>query len=251
MAGVICYNMPTERIKDMMSALVHPEPDGSNYIEVTDYSIPAMKELVLSLAAASEDSEKLIYFPNAEQIESRTQDVLLKSIEDRDDLCFLFKTDKKMIPTVESRCRIFYGTRLSEEEYVSWLKKEKNLSESDRWLYWFTNGDKELTEEVIKDGSLMMLLRKFDKEQQLTDKKSLLKTFSLLKEKDEKAFFNVYREYVPCLYRLIEHMLFDRLIDGEDEKRTTEALTVLQKHMKMEQSRTYTVADMVDCMLGL
>ena len=251
MAGVICYNLTTERIKDMMPALVRIEPDASNYIEVTDVSMPAMKELVLSLATAS-DNEKLIYFPYAEQIEPRTQDVLLKSIEDRDDLCFLFKSEKKLIPTIESRCRIFYGARLGEEEYVEWLKEEKHLlTDSDRWLYWFTNGDKELTEEVMGNVTLLMLMRKFDKERQLTDKKSLLKTFSLLREKDEKAFFYVYREYVPCLYRLIEHMLFTRLLDGEDEKQTTDALNVLQKHMKMERSRTYTAADMVDCLLGL
>ncbi len=248
MPGFIYYNTPAETISDAIRYYLKGVIEGNpDYIEVTDVSMGSLKELLLSLSARAEQ-DRVVYFPKAEEIESRTQDVLLKVLEDRADIIFFFKSERRMIPTIESRCRIFNGTRKSREDYLEWLEAEYGTNEE--WLYYFTGGDADVTEQVMQDNELQKSIRHLEKTG-FGDKKELLKTFSLLKEKDENSFFSLHRDYVKNLYMLFEHMLFDMLLKDAETKQLVKSLSLVEKHMVLERGRAYTANDMIDLLLGV
>ena len=133
----------------------------------------------LSYLSAAVSDIKVIVIDNMDKMTLEAQNKLLKTLEEANVVIIGLAYEDNLIPTVKSRMRIM---RVSSEQ-------------------------RELPLEVkqIFENVLVCLENK-----NLADYYSLLAVLNLVKEKDPKSFFAVYRDYVPELIDFFGEQIINR-----------------------------------------
>lgn len=237
MGGVILYgDSPTvDEIIESESA------DSFDVRTLTDYSLAGVRDMLLTVEAPPVGRTWIMLLPEAQLLSELCQNVLLKALEDRDDLLFIFKSSKTLLPTVESRCRIYVRDEAPEEEFRMVLSGRGQFTDAEmHCLYVFCRGDMSLMNRISNEGSLVEVLKKFA-DIPLASKKELLKLFCMMREKDPAAFPAVYKEYIKNVILV----MLDRIANGEagDKK-------VVEDHL-MRVHTQYTTGDFFDLLINI
>ena len=248
MAGRIYYGA-SDLTEPLAYAAAHLQTEAGSLDTDTRFfryrekvGIDDIRQLLALLSLASNGFAVL--FDKAETLNVNCQNALLKALEDRDDILFIFVSKQRLLATVESRSVLVWCQPMSIEDFQ---KENPGLSES--W-YYFTGGDPNLLDKAREDEVLGELVYEAESDiiGFINDKKKLLSMFGQMKEKDTSNFFDVYGEFVPGLY----DMFCQLLLADIDREGALDMLDEIERHKElMRRSNSYGKNDFLDLLISL
>lgn len=184
-----------------------------------------------------------IVFDKAGELNANCQNALLKALEDRDDILFIFICKgSRMLATVESRSTVEYVGAMSFEEF------REAYPELPQALYYLTGGA--VNEATAGDPKLLEISARAGENilSFVNNKKELLSMMGQLKEKDGDNFFVTHRDYVAGLYDMISQLLIERI----EEDGVIEKLDEIERHKELlRRSNSYGVNDFFDLLISV
>ncbi len=200
---------------------------------------------MLGALSVAEDKTKVLFFADSDVLNVSCQNALLKTLEDRNDVECYFVGNRKLLDTIESRCRIYRARIPNRKEFYAETGVKEDVYP---WLYVFTKGHPDVAKEVVKDTKLCGILNQLKdyKGPGTMPKKELFSLFHMLKEKDPECFFEEYREYVPDIYGMIAAQLFKAVAASSSKRRyVLESLLgeLIAHQRRVSASRSYSKND--------
>lgn len=186
----------------------------------------------------------VVWFDRAGELSANCQNAMLKALEDREDVLFLFFSESRLLATVESRCEIRRARRLSLDDF---RRLYAGVSEG---FYHFSMGSEECLAEIQGDSEISGIVSRIypDVPGFLDRPREVLGLFGMLKEKGS-SFFDTHREYVPNLYSFLESLI---LIRHMDDARALRVLDVIEEHKELlRRSSSYGRNDFFDFLVGI
>lgn len=249
MAGLIFYGPPdTEGALERAAMHLGTTADALGscvcFLRYTDK--PVMDDIRQLLNRINLKSDGYaVMFDQADLLSANCQNAMLKALEDRDDVLFIFMAgDVRLLGTVESRSVILNSKGLTLAQYAREYRGKPNS------FYYLASGNRELLEEVLSDGSICELVETAGRDvlSFLSDKHRLLCALGQMKEKDASNFFEKHKELVPGLYGMLEHLLLEHI----EKEGVVEMLDTLEKHKRLfRKSNSYGKNDFLDCLINL
>lgn len=249
MAGVIYYGIPDtreamERCSIHLNVKVSDLDTDLHFLRYTEkMSIDDIRQMleIISLKADG----YCVVFERADLLSAQCQNSILKALEDRDDVLFVFYAGNvKMLGTVESRSIIVNSCGLTLEAF------RNTYTEVDDAFYYLSEGSESLLDSILEDENLcgIVMDAASDVIGFLKNKKDLLLAFGQMKEKGTDNFFDKKRELVSGLYSMFTHLLIEKI----DEPETVDMLDVLEKHKELlRKSNSYGKNDFLDLLISL
>ncbi len=248
MAGRIYYGA-SDLTEPLAYAAAHLQTEAGSLDADTRFfryrekvGIDDIRQLLALLGLASDGFAVL--FEQAETLNVNCQNALLKALEDRDDVLFIFVSKQRLLATVESRSVLVWCQPMSIGDF-----RKENPGLSDGW-YYLTGGSPSLLEKAREDEAIGEIVYEAENDIRgfISDKKKLLSAFGQMKEKDPSNFFDRYKDFVPGLYDMFCQLLLAD-IDGEG---VIEALDEIERHKElMRKSNSYGKNDFFDLLLSL
>lgn len=185
----------------------------------------------------------VVWFDKAETLSVFCQNAMLKALEDREDVLFIFMAAGKLLATVESRCEIRRGRLFSFSDFHRFYPGKAD------GYYYYSMGLEFMLVEALGDPKVQEIVGKTeDIFRFLDDPADVLATFGMLKEKDTDSFIETHKDYVSNLYALFEGVLISRIDDG----RAMKPLTVVERHKELlRTSSSYGKNDFFDFLVGI
>ncbi|MBR6476369.1 MAG: hypothetical protein IKS98_13135 [Lachnospiraceae bacterium] len=248
MAGRIYYGL-SDLTEPLAYAAAHLQTEADRLESDTRYfryrekvGIDDIRQLLALLGLASDGFA--VMFDQAETLNVNCQNALLKDLEDRDDILFIFVSKQRLLPTVESRSVVVWCQPMSIEDF-----RKENPGLSDGW-YYITGGNPDLLEKAKGDEAIGEIV--YEAENDITgfisDKKKLLSVFGQMREKDKSNFFDLYKDFIPGLY----DMFCQLLLADIDRAGALDALDELERHKElMRRSNSYGKNDFLDCLISI
>jgi len=177
-----------------------PVKSGKTVSQKKEIKVEQIRELQRQFSFFSEDGKyKVAIIDEAEKLNKQAQNALLKTLEEPNDFSIIIlvaKDDKKLLPTIISRCQKIKFGPLTETEIEDWAR-EKNIffgkeTEKDEIIFW-SLGRPGLILQLIGDKNELEERRKIQVQlenmpsQNLTEKFSLAEEMSKEKETSRKA----------------------------------------------------------------
>ena len=248
MAGRIYYGC-SDFTEPLAYAAAHLQTEADRLDSDTRYfryrekvGVDDIRQLLAMLGLASDGFA--VMFDQAETLNVNCQNALLKALEDRDDILFIFISKQRLLTTVESRSVIVWCQPMNIGDF-----RKKNPGLSDGW-YYITGGNPDLLEKVREDEAIGEVIYEAESDIVgfINDKKRLLSVFGQMKEKDKSNFFDLYKDFVPGLYDLFCQLLLAEI----DREGVINALDELERHKElMRKSNSYGKNDFFDCLISL
>lgn len=181
----------------------------SSHPDLAVYSKPAYvvddieQMLVFGNSLPIISSQKVLVIENMGAITEDSQNKLLKSIESNPALCVIGTVYEgtDVLPTIKSRTNSIFIHPLSEEDFLKKVSDENGIL-----LYYMTSGCLGQVEEMREQ---IPIYEKVLHALESANGKDLLTALSLVKEKDENAYFYTYRSYIPVLFSYIGKIIID------------------------------------------
>lgn len=149
-------------------------------------------------------SQKVLVIENMGAITEDSQNKLLKSIESNSALCVIGTVYEgtDVLPTIKSRTNSIFIHPLSEEEFLNKVSDTKN----GMLLYYMTDGCLGQVEEMQEQIPIYEIVLDA---LESANAKELFTALSLVREKDENAYFQTYKSYIPALFSYIAKIIID------------------------------------------
>jgi len=248
MAGRIYYGA-CDLTEPMAYAAAHLQTEAGSLDTDTRFfryrekvGIDDIRQLLALLGLASNGFAVL--FEQAETLNVNCQNALLKALEDRDDILFIFISKQRLLATVESRSVPVWCQPMNIGEF-----RMENPGFSDGW-YYLTGGNPSLLGKIREDEVIGEIVYEAGNDILgfIRDKKNLLGVFGQMKEKDPSNFFDRYRDFVPGLY----DMFCQLLLEDIDKEGVIESLDEIERHKELlRKSNSYGKNDFFDLLLSL
>lgn len=212
--------------------------EGKNLV-VYDGKVGVEDTRELGSLLSLDRGRQVILFRHAEDMTPNAQNALLKALEDRDDILFIFMSTKLLLPTVESRSTIIRSETKSLREFL----QDNPVAYGEVWYY--------LAGAVMPDDDVSKIVRIIGESnilQLISDKYLLLTVFGQMKEKGGNNFFEKHRDLVRGVFDVFEHLLMKVI----DDDRAVQALAVIEEHKEMERrNSSYGKNDFFDFLVSV
>lgn len=148
-------------------------------------------------------SVKVAMIDNAESMTEATQNAMLKLLEESTDyMLFLLVTNRRMIPTVESRCMKIEFSPLKKEDMENILHDEQE--KLDPLALQLARGRKGFYQFAIDDPKYLSSIRAFLAALEVKNGAGMFEAFHLMKEKDKENFFESYS--IPQIMAFVAYL---------------------------------------------
>ncbi len=148
--------------------------------------------------------QKVLVIENMGAITEESQNKLLKNIESNADLCVIGTVydGTDVLKTIKSRTHSIFIHPFDKKEFLKKVPETQN----GMLLFYMTSGCLGLVEEMQEQIPIYV---KVLHAMESADGKELLTALSLVKEKDENAYSQAYRPYVPDLFSFMQKLITD------------------------------------------
>lgn len=205
--GCIILSGPPGLYQTQDAAILAEKALGGNIQSHPDLLEYHWKDVSNSIAVVEEIASKITLLPSKadryvviiegiEQFSPAAQHKFLKTLEDGAAF-FILITYGNVLNTIESRSMIIPYRPLSLPEF---LKLGKAIP-----TYFLMGG----CPEAVTDTEVEEIFRKAGEAFNASDVKAVLSCLHLVKEKDNKNFYNCYKLYVPALFAYIGKLILD------------------------------------------
>lgn len=148
-------------------------------------------------------SVKVAMIDNAESMTEAAQNAMLKLLEESTDyMLFLLVTNRRMIPTVESRCMKIEFSPLKKEDMENILHDEQE--KLDPLALQLARGRKGFYQFAIDDPKYLSSIRAFLAALEVKNGAGMFEAFHLMKEKDKENFFESYS--IPQIMAFVAYL---------------------------------------------
>lgn len=221
---------------DASDLSVHPDfmevkPDGGS---IKKESIE--KVIATSKCMPLKADRRVFLIENAELLTEQAQNAMLKILEDnvnRD--IFILVTEKRLLSTIHSRSETIEITGLTKEAFEP----------CDDIAYFASGGVPDIYNEILSDDSLYGILKNLP--DALCNRKSLLKHFHAVKEKDCEFFFTARERWeIKALINCLKNGIEFAYISKKTNATIPEAFKGYERYSKEELKH---FRDAVICLL--
>jgi hypothetical protein len=249
MAGVIYYGVP-DREEALKRCSFHLNTEVSKldtHLQFLRYADKANMDDIRQMLQRIELKADgyAVLFERADLLSSQCQNAILKALEDRDDVLFVFYAGNvKLIGTVESRSVIVNGFGLTLSNF------HEVYSDMPDSFFYLSGANEELLKMIAQDKDIVDMVKDADADiyRFLSDKKNLLIRFGLMKEKDSENFFDSHKELVPGLYEMFTQLLIER----SEVDEVVEKLELIERHKELlRKSNSYGKNDFLDMLISI
>ncbi len=256
----IHYSWPLGRsrkfIADKLGTSVDALSSLSGYREQEDLSVAAIRELIDWCELTG---DKIVLIPNADEMQAEAANALLKTLEESENVMFVFNAARPLIPTIASRCTIKpFPINHDEiigyinEKYPHYLKMDPGAAERA----WEFSRDLDVIDSLFGSGGPMHILKELDQNFKfyIREPKQTLKLLGLLEEKSSDNYFDKYHDLMHELFGFILNKLFEIIAFDDDPDERAYAAKKMEYLVFNSQSaweKSYAKGDFFSLMSGL